>query len=62
MAFDLEDLEPQKKTLKPKDISGWSVEELTEYIAALEAEIERARGVIAARQEHITGAEAVFKK
>ena len=62
MAFDLEDLEPQKKTLKPKDISGWSVEELTEYIAALEAEIERARGVIAARREHITGAEAVFKK
>ena len=62
MAFDLEDLEPQKKTLKPKDISGWSIEELTDYIAALEAEIARARETIAARQDHISGAEALFKK
>ena len=62
MAFDLEDLEPQNKTLKPKDISGWSIEELTEYIAALEGEIERARETIGARQDHMSGAESLFKK
>jgi uncharacterized small protein (DUF1192 family) len=39
-----------------------SVEELTEYIARMEAEIARAREVIAAKQKMREGAESVFKK
>ena len=62
MAFDLEELEPQNQPKKPTDISGWSAEELKEYIEALKAEIERAEAVIAARRGQISDAESVFKK
>jgi len=62
MAFELDDLEPQNQPKKPKDISGWSVEELTEYIAALKTEIERAKAVIDARKGQVASAESVFKK
>jgi uncharacterized small protein (DUF1192 family) len=62
MAFDLEELEPQNQPKKPTDISGWSAEELGEYIDALKAEIARAEAVIAARAGQISDAESVFKK
>jgi len=62
MAFDLEELEPQNQTKKPTDISGWSAEELQDYIAALKAEIERAEAVIEARHGQISDAERFFKK
>jgi uncharacterized small protein (DUF1192 family) len=62
MAFELDELEPQNQPKKPTDISGWSADELNEYIEALKAEIERAEGVIAARASQITNAESVFKK
>jgi uncharacterized small protein (DUF1192 family) len=62
MAFELDDLEPQKQPKKPTDISGWSAEELKDYIEALKAEIARAKAVIDARKGQISDAESVFKK
>ncbi len=61
MAFEMEDLEPQNKEIKPKDLSNWSIEELGDYITALEAEIERARRSIAAKEQFKSGADDVFK-
>jgi uncharacterized small protein (DUF1192 family) len=60
--MEFEDLEPRKQPPKPRDLSGWSVDELNAYIANLQAEIERARGVIAGKQSHRAGAEAFFKR
>ena len=60
--MDFEDLEPRKQPPKPRDLSGWSVEELNSYIDNLQDEIERARGVIAGKQSHRAGAEAFFKR
>ncbi len=60
--MDLEDLDPRKKPSKPKDLTPYSVEELNEYIAQLEAEIEHAHAAIAAKQAHRAGADALFKK
>ena len=60
--MDLEDFEPRKVPPKPKDLTPLSVAELTEYIARLEAEIGRARAVIAAKQAHRSGADSLFKK
>jgi len=62
MAFEMEDLEPQKQEKKPTDISEWSADELGEYIEALKAEIKRAEAVIAARKDQTSTAAAVFKK
>ena len=61
-AMDLDDLEPRKPVAKPKDLSPWSIAELEEYIGRLQAEIERARGAIKAKQAQRAGAEAFFKK
>ena len=46
----------------PSKMDNLSVEELTEYIARMEAEIARAREMIAAKQKMREGAESVFKK
>jgi uncharacterized small protein (DUF1192 family) len=59
--FD-DDLEPRSKKPKPKDLTVLGVAELDDYIAALEAEIARARAEIAARQKQKSGAEALFKR
>ena len=61
--MDLEDLEPRKKpTAPPKDLTPWSIAELNDYIARLEAEIARARAAIAAKKAQRSGADALFKK
>ncbi|MCG8542592.1 MAG: DUF1192 domain-containing protein [Alphaproteobacteria bacterium] len=60
--MDESELEPLTKRPKPKDLDVMSIEALTEYIAELEAEIERARGAIAAKEDHRSKADAVFKK
>jgi uncharacterized small protein (DUF1192 family) len=60
--MEFEDLEPRKQPPKPKDLSGWSVDELNAYIARLQGEIERARTTIASKTSHRAGAEAFFKK
>jgi len=57
-----QDLEPLTKRQKPKDLEVMSVEALNEYIAGLEAEIERARAEIAKKQDSRAAAESVFRK
>lgn len=57
-----QDLEPRTKRQKPKDLEVMSVEALNEYIAELEAEIERARAEIAKKQDSRAAAESVFRK
>ena len=60
--MDEQDLEPLTKRKKLKDLEVMSVDALNEYIAGLEAEIERARAQIALKQDHRSVAESVFKK
>lgn len=45
---------------QPK-LDDMSVEEMTEYIASLEAEIERVKAEIAQRTQHIQAAAQIFK-
>jgi uncharacterized small protein (DUF1192 family) len=61
MAEDQDDL-PQRRTSKPPDLTNWSVEELEAYITRLQAEIERAKVAIEARQSVRGTAEALFRK
>ena len=60
--MDLEDLEPRHRPPVKKNLDVMSVEALGEYIAALEAEIERVRAAIAAKNAARAGAESVFKR
>ena len=60
--MDPEDLEPRQRKAPPKPLDGMSVAELEEYIVGLEAEITRARGVIAGKQSHRSAADALFKR
>lgn len=60
--MDEQDLEPLTKRKKLKDLDVMSIEALEEYIAGMEAEIERARAAIAAKQSHKAAAEDFFKK
>ncbi|MBI4968271.1 MAG: DUF1192 domain-containing protein [Rhodospirillales bacterium] len=60
--MDLEELEPRAKPAKPTDLAPFSVAELNDYIARLEAEIARARQAIAAKSNHRASADAFFKK
>ncbi|KAA0581316.1 DUF1192 domain-containing protein [Azospirillum sp. B21] len=64
MAIDdrFEDLEPRKAKPTPKDLTVMGVAELEAYIATLQAEVERARAAIAAKQAQKSAAEAFFKK
>ena len=61
MALDSDDLEPPKAIEKPVDMERLSVEELENYIEALQAEIERARAAIAAKGSHRNEADKFFK-
>lgn len=56
-----QDLEPRTQRKKLKDLEVMSIEALEEYIAEMEAEIERARAEIAAKRDHRSAAEDVFK-
>ncbi len=62
MPIDADDLEPSKKKPAPKDLTVMSVAELQQYIATLEAEIERARAAIAAKDVQRSAAESLFKR
>ena len=46
----------------PRNIDTLSVEELTEYIAKMEAEIARVREMVVAKKKVREGAESLFKK
>lgn len=60
--MDEEDLLPRQKKPVKKDLAPLSVAELEAYIAELGAEIERARGEIAAKRQQRAGADALFKR
>jgi uncharacterized small protein (DUF1192 family) len=57
-----DDLEPRTLRAKPTDLEVMSVEALNEYIAELEAEIERIRAAIEGKQSWRGEAESFFKK
>src|SRR5882762_3467275 len=60
MAMDPEDLEPRNRKVPPKPLDALSVADLEAYIAELESEIARARGVIDGKQSHKSVADALF--
>jgi uncharacterized small protein (DUF1192 family) len=60
--MDEEDLLPRQKKPAKKDLTPLGVAELEAYIGELEAEIERARGEIAAKRKQRSGADALFKR
>jgi uncharacterized small protein (DUF1192 family) len=59
---DDEDDLPKKTDWQPKDLTALSIDQLEDYISALEGEIARVRADIAAKRSKIGAAEAVFKK
>lgn len=59
--MDIDDLEPRKQQPERKNLEPLSVAELKEYIAGLEAEIVRARDMIAAKEKGRLGAESLFR-
>ncbi|MCR9073762.1 MAG: DUF1192 domain-containing protein [Alphaproteobacteria bacterium] len=58
---DLEELEPGKRPKKPRDLSTWNIEDLEDYIQAMEAEIQRARDMIDRKKGVADAANALFK-
>ena len=59
--MDTDELEPVAPPVGKPDLDLMSIGELNDYIAGLQAEIERARAAIAAKQDHKSGAAAFFK-
>jgi len=55
-----DDLDPNLPKTKLRDLQPMSVQELEEYIATLEQEIQRADAMIAKKQAHKSGIEALF--
>lgn len=65
MAIDLDELEPRKPKLDivvGEDLSALSVHELEKRIAALEAEILRAKDALRSRATTKSAADAFFKR
>lgn len=60
--MDQDELEPEPKTRKPRDLEGMSIEALDDYIADLEAEIARAKNMITAKQAVRGDAEEIFRE
>lgn len=60
--MDIEDLEPRDTPSKPKDLSGWNIEDLETYIGNMRAEIERAQAMIEAKRDVSSAADALFKR
>jgi uncharacterized small protein (DUF1192 family) len=59
--MDIEDLEPRKKIIPPVNLDVMSVEELNDYVQALEAEIARTKVKIQAKKAHLGAAASLFK-
>jgi uncharacterized small protein (DUF1192 family) len=60
--MDIEDLEPRDTPAKPKDLSGWNIEDLEAYIENMRAEIDRAQAMIDAKRNVSSAADALFKR
>ncbi len=59
--MDLDDLEPQNRPPQKKNLDVMSVDELEEYVAALQTEIARTEDEIAKKRAHLSGADTLFK-
>lgn len=59
--IDLDDLDPNRRPATPRPLDGLSVDELEEYVAALEAEIRRTKSMIDRKRSHRSSADALFK-
>jgi uncharacterized small protein (DUF1192 family) len=59
--MDLDDLEPRNRPTPKKNLDVMSVDELEDYVAALQAEIARTRDEIEKKRAHLSGADALFK-
>jgi uncharacterized small protein (DUF1192 family) len=62
MAFDLDDLDPRQKKKTPLNLDDMNIEDLKEYVAVLQAEIDRVAAKIKAKQSHASAAASIFKK
>ncbi len=60
--MDAEDLEPRKAIEKPKDLDLMGVDELNEYLAALEAEVEVVKAKIATKKAYLSNVDGLFKR
>ncbi len=60
--MDLDELEPRKQPVKPKDLSVFSIEDLRAYVDALRAEMARAEAMIAKKDAQLNAAASIFKK
>lgn len=58
--FD-DDLDPKKKPAKAKNLEPMSVDELTDYVETLKAEIIRAEAEIAKKKAYASAASSFFK-
>ncbi len=56
-----DELEPPRPALKPLDLQQMSIGELKDYIASLEAEINRCLAMITKKEAHKSGIEGLFK-
>jgi hypothetical protein len=59
--MDLEDLEPKKQQNKPRDLTGWNVEDLKAYIINMELEIKRAENMIEVKRKISLDGNLLFK-
>ena len=59
--MDVDDLDPRAPKKAPKNLEVMGIDELEEYILALEAEITRVRTFIDAKRAQRGSAEALFK-
>ena len=60
--MDLEDLEPQRQPVKPKDLASWNIEDLETYIVLMQEEIERARAMIRTKRSVNSAAGSLFRR
>ncbi len=59
--MDADDLEPAKVKPSLRNLETLSIEALNDYVAGLEAELERARAMIATKEAARTSANSVFR-
>ena len=62
MAFDLDDLDPRHAKKKPLNLDDMNIEDLKEYVAVLQAEIDRVEAKVKAKRSHASAAASIFKK
>ncbi len=58
--MDTDEIDPPRGAARPMDLSAMGVQELRDYIASLEAEIVRAEEMVARKEAHKRGVEALF--